>query len=175
MNNCKKCKKNLKKDWKYCPYCGEYTRFKIKIPNFFSSKHEFEGNMEDMGREIEQVFSMMGFPMKVNVQRHNIQKLRPKKVKKIKRRKEKEILREVDKTIEPKASVKDMPNKTIIEVSLPKIESKKDINIRKLEESLEIRAYKGKTMYFKVIPLSKNSKIVEKSFKNKKLRLIFSK
>ncbi len=174
MNKCKKCKKNLRKNWKYCPYCGESTRFRIKIPNFFGGRREFNENFEDMGKEIENMFSMMGFPMKVNVKRYNTETSRPP-VKKIKKTIKNEVPKEIDETLEPEASVKEMPNKTIIKISLPEIESKRDIRIRKLEESLEIRAYRGKTMYFKVIPISKNSKLMEKSFKNKKLKLIFSK
>ncbi len=175
MNSCKNCKKKLKKEWKYCPYCGESTGFRLKIPNFLGSKNLESDNFE---QNIERMFSAFGFPVKVNVRKHKIKKRKPKKKIKIKNnsiKERKEVQRKIDEQIEPDAEIKRMPNKTIIEVELPNVKSKKDIKMNTFEESLEIRAYAGNKMYFKVLPLPKNSELIKKTFKNKKLKIIFSK
>ncbi len=179
MNRCKKCKNKLRKEWKYCPHCGESVRFKLKIPNFFSAKH-VEDDMEDFERDIEKMFSAFGFPsVKFNVKTYrsdgnrileNKRHFKPE----IKTSNKKEIIRKISERKEPKTEVKTMPNKTIISVSLPDVSSTKDIILNKFEESLEIRAYSGKKLYFKVVPVKKDSKIVKKTFKNKKLEIILS-
>ena len=60
------------------------------------------------------------------------------------------------------------------EKSIPykKVKSAKDINIRKFEESVEIKAYAGKKGYFKVIPTLPNTKIVDKKFQDEMLKIV---
>ncbi len=167
---CKNCKKELKKDWKYCPYCGEQINlFRVKFPKFFSHENEIEKEMEEM-------FEALGFPgIKISF-RTQSGPINQKVVKKeFKPKKIKQIQRKVDSVEEPNVKINYLPSEIHIEVLLPGVSSIKDIVIRRFEESLEIRAYAGNKMYFKVIPVNKESRILQESYRNKILKLVLSK
>ena len=178
MNKCKSCKRKLRKEWKFCPHCGESARFRLKIPNFFGNRHA-EDDIGNFERDIEKMFSAFGFPsVKFNVKTYrsdggrfveNSESFGPK-IKTPKRK----IERKISERAEPKTSIKTMPNKTIIDVYLPDITSQQDIILNKFEESLEIRAYAGERLYFKVVPVKRDSKIIKKSLKNNKLQIILA-
>jgi HSP20 family molecular chaperone IbpA len=72
-------------------------------------------------------------------------------------------------TEEPEAKVSREGNKTIIEIKLPDVEKEEDINVKKLEQSIEIRARAKDKLYFKLLPLT--GEIVGKSFKDGVLKI----
>jgi HSP20 family molecular chaperone IbpA len=72
-------------------------------------------------------------------------------------------------TEEPEAKVSREGNKTIIEIKLPDVEKEEDINVKKLEQSIEIRARAKDKLYFKLLPIT--GEIVGKSFKYGVLRI----
>jgi HSP20 family molecular chaperone IbpA len=81
------------------------------------------------------------------------------------------VEREVKVTEEAETEVKTLGNKMIISVKLPGVESEDDIEIKRLEESLEIKAFAGDKAYFTLIPLPGTASIVKKEFKNGVLRV----
>jgi HSP20 family molecular chaperone IbpA len=74
-------------------------------------------------------------------------------------------------TEEPEAEIKNLGNKQIISIKLPDVKSKEDIEVKKLEQSMEIKAFAGDKAYFKLIPLPANASIVKKEFKNGVLKI----
>jgi HSP20 family molecular chaperone IbpA len=83
---------------------------------------------------------------------------------------EKEVEYNLPKTTEePEAKVSREGNKTIIEIKLPDVEKEEDINVKKLEQSIEIRARAKDRLYFKLLPIT--GEIVGKSFKDGVLRI----
>ncbi|MGB9703504.1 MAG: zinc ribbon domain-containing protein [Candidatus Micrarchaeales archaeon] len=70
---------------------------------------------------------------------------------------------------EPEMNIKEENGKKILSISLPDVKSIKDIDIKKLEHSIEIRAFAGDKVYFKLIPIEGN--IVSKKFKDSTLTL----
>jgi len=72
-------------------------------------------------------------------------------------------------TEEPEAKVTREGNRTIIEIKLPDVEREEDINVKKLEQSIEIRARTKDKLYFKLLPIS--GEIVGKSFKDGVLKI----
>jgi HSP20 family molecular chaperone IbpA len=72
-------------------------------------------------------------------------------------------------TEEPEAKVSREGNKTIIEIKLPDVEKEEDINVKKLEQSIEIRARAKDKLYFKLLPIT--GEIVGKSFKDGVLKI----
>jgi HSP20 family molecular chaperone IbpA len=83
---------------------------------------------------------------------------------------EKEIEYNPPKTTEePEAKVSREGNKTIIEINLPDVENEEDIQVKKLEQSIEIRARAKDKLYFKLLPLT--GEIVGKSFKDGVLKI----
>ena len=163
---CKKCGRELKKEWKYCPYCGEKIP-KIRLPKIFHKEEEVEREIEE---EMENMLAAFGFP---NI-KIKFQTISPRQQQKTATRKQNKF-RHINEVLEPKVSVKHVSNEIHISVFLPEVISIDDISINKFEESLEIRAYAGDKMYFKVIPISESSQILKKSFGNQMLKLVLSK
>jgi len=164
---CKRCKKELKKEWKYCPFCGEQTGFRFKFPKLLP-----ERNIE---KEMEEMLGALGFPnIKIRFQNYGGQ-LRQKTAQKVRENRKTETSRKVTTIVEPKTKIRYTPNEIYISIMLPDVSSIEDIKVKKLEESLEIRAYVKNKMYFKVVPVNKNSRLMRENFENKILKIILSK
>jgi len=73
-------------------------------------------------------------------------------------------------TEEPETEIQTVGNKQIISVKLPDVKSEDDIEIKKLEQSLEVKAFADDKAYFKLIPIPKDAS-VSKQFKNKVLKI----
>jgi hypothetical protein len=83
---------------------------------------------------------------------------------------EKEVEYKPPKTTEePEAKVSREGSRTIIEIKLPDVEREEDINVKKLEQSIEIRARAKDKLYFKLLPIT--GEIVGKSFKDGVLKI----
>ena len=81
-------------------------------------------------------------------------------------------LRKISKiTEEPETETKTVGNKQIIQIKLPEIKNFKDIDIKKLEQSIEIKAFAKDKTYFKLIPISPNFRILNKEFRNNILKI----
>lgn len=74
-------------------------------------------------------------------------------------------------TIEPKTESNKLPGKQLVDIDLSGVKSMDDIDIIEGEESVEIRAYKGDTLYFKILQIEPNQTIQHREFKNSKLHL----
>ena len=72
---------------------------------------------------------------------------------------------------EADTKIKEDGDKLTIEIDLPKKISKEDIEMHKLSNSLEIRAYHGKTGYYAIFPMEKAYQIVKDELKNGKYKL----
>jgi hypothetical protein len=66
-----------------------------------------------------------------------------------------------NKTVEPETETNDVQDKLYIRVDLPGI-PEEDIEVDELENSIEVRAYKGKTRYFKLIPIPETYQMISK-------------
>lgn len=69
-------------------------------------------------------------------------------------------------TEEPKTSVKNIGDRILVEISLPGVKSSDDIEIRPLENSIEVKALAGDKAYFKILTKPEKSKIINKRFEN---------
>lgn len=88
--------------------------------------------------------------------------------KKIKKRKVPKI------TEEPKSEMKRLGNILHIKINLPKVRSLEDIDIIKLAESIEIRAYAGDKAYFKLLKVPRETKLIGKKFDKNTLEIQLS-
>ena len=151
---CKFCNEKIEKKWKFCPFCGETIRrmFKFKFPMLSPAR----GNLKN----IEKMFESFGFPMQIRIHEgHQEPEMQKPQLKLIKRRE-----RIVEESKEPETKIVNRPSGMEISVKLPGVKSRKDIIIKKFEESLEIRAYFDKKAYFKVIPIKTKFEIIEEEF-----------
>jgi len=72
-------------------------------------------------------------------------------------------------TEEPKTEVITNKNKQIIKIKLPGVKSLEDVEVKKLEQSIEIKAFAGDKLYFKLLPIV--GSITKKEFKDETLLL----
>jgi hypothetical protein len=73
-------------------------------------------------------------------------------------------------TEEPESEIQNIGNKQIISIKLPDVKSEDDIEVKKLEQSIEVKAFTDDKAYFKLIPIPKNATI-SKKFKNSVLKI----
>lgn len=73
-------------------------------------------------------------------------------------------------TEEPKAEIKVAGANQIISIKLPGVKSENDVEVKKLEQSIEVKAFAGDKAYFKLIPIPSDA-IVNKKFKSSLLTL----
>ena len=67
-------------------------------------------------------------------------------------------------TEEPETSVKNIGGRIIAEVSLPGVKKSGDIEIRVLENSIEVRALAGNKAYFKILTKPPQTSVVRREF-----------
>ena len=157
---CRICKKPVKEEFHFCPYCGEYLR----------SEKDFFNKLERIiEEEFERIEKLLGFAIpKI--------KIYPKSVSEQESKPGEDIREEiaVKKVEEPKIEEVEKNGEKIIKIKLPGVKEERNIEIIKLEESIEIRARCGNKIYFKIIPVPPK-KIYRKDFKNEELVLLVSK
>lgn len=172
----------MEKGWNYCPSCGEEKKGLFRNPFKGFGEKIFTKSFDKMFR---QVFDSMqdadldslgskNFVIKMSnldgtpdikvydsnsrpVQESNSDESKPLKNK---------VLKNVE---EPEASVKQVGSSLLVELSIPSVKSINDVEITRLGESVEIRAYgKGKS-YFKMISVPDASRVLKKELKDGKL------
>lgn len=74
-------------------------------------------------------------------------------------------------TEEPETKIERKGNVETITIKLPDVKNPEDINVRKLEQSIEVKAFVGDKAYFKLIPVKPNSRIISQKFENGILRI----
>lgn len=73
-------------------------------------------------------------------------------------------------TEEPETKTQNIGGKQIISIKLPSIKHESDIEVKRLEQSIEVKAFAGDKAYFKLVPVHKEASI-GKEFKNGVLKL----
>jgi hypothetical protein len=61
---------------------------------------------------------------------------------------------------EPKSRVETVKGKMVLRVILPNVASSADVKVKKLSRSIEVRAYAGNKVYFKLFPIPPGAKLV---------------
>jgi len=198
---CRKCGKGLKNDWKYCPFCGEGTEYRRPYRDIFENiDEEFERIDKKFGPifvkfpkfDMESPFkggginivikSGTGMRPKIDVKTSgNYRKLEPQikrrlgvggEIEEVKEgREEKQKIRVPKITEEPETKVEKHGNEETITIKLPDVKKLDDIEIRKLGQSIEIKAFAGDKAYFKLIPIRPNVQISDRSFENGILKI----
>lgn len=131
--NCDNCGSRVEKKWSYCPYCGVRLSKNKGLDDIFKIIYN----------EINSVMghSNAGVNIKFKRQKKSTHNVDAKFTK-------------VKEVVEPLAYEEQSNGKKIIRIPLPGV-NKNNIEIKRLGESLEIRAVGKDKGYFKVIPLGK--------------------
>ena len=194
---CRRCGKGLKNDWEFCPYCGESVKYRPKYRDIFGEvEDELERFSKDFGPifvkfpklDMESPFKRGGISIvikrgngkpKVHVNTSGYyKKIEPRIKKRLGVtegvegvRAGKQRIRIPKTTEEPEARIEKQGNEETITIKLPDVKKLDDIEIRKLGQSIEIKAFAGDKAYFKLIPIRPNSQISDRSFKDGILKI----
>jgi len=183
--SCSFCGYKLNNDWNFCPNCGRPVKG-LSIDDMFKDM------FEDIEKEFERIDKMFkiepmtmknsnvkggslhitiqsgtGMQPKIEVKTTgDYKKLEPEIKRKLGISEIKEEQpRKAKITEEPEAKKIVEKGKTIIKIDLPGVKSEDDIEVKRLEQSIEIKAFAGDKAYFKLIPIPENAKI-NKKFKD---------
>lgn len=164
---CKNCREKLDGKWNFCPRCGvtlkernvfdEFDReFKIMNKAFGFSKMLGGPKINLTPREDGvSIIITQGTEMKPRIKE---EKFVPKKPVRI------------PETIEePETKIERKGNRQTITIKLPGVKYE-DVEIKRLESSIEIKAFVGDKAYFKLIPVPSNAAI-NKSFEDEMLKI----
>ncbi len=188
---CKKCNKEIEKKFIYCPYCGyrqkepdglldEIDEFSMPVSfGFFNLDKIFLDLMRQIDKQMEEIDKQIkpdgkGISIRISFEgespKISVEKLRGKEEK------EKKILKEIPEIEklpreEAKTKIKRLGDVIIYEISLPGIKSIDNVEIKKLENSIEIKAIGKEKVYFKLIPIS--LPILKYQLKNEVLYIYF--
>lgn len=192
---CRSCGREIKSDWEFCPYCGTETREVSLFGDIFEDvDKEFERIDKMFSSEFFKlprlrikpevrgggisivIHSATGKEPKIEVKTSGeYKKLEPEikrklgikpAVEEVKERKEVRIPKITE---EAETEVKTVGNKQIATVKLPGVKEK-DIEVKRLEQSIEVKAFAGDKAYFTLIPVPPGAS-VSKKFENGVLRI----
>ena len=81
------------------------------------------------------------------------------------------ISRDVSQYREPAATTRWAGDHLIVDLELPGVESEEDIEVKKLEESIEVKAFAGDSGYFKILSVPKGAKLLDRNLKDCRLTM----
>lgn len=173
---CWNCSNEMDKSWTYCPSCGEQKK------TFFRNPFKGFGDkffMKSVDRMFKQVFDsidddfMTGDSKSFTIKMSNLDgepdiKIydSTKPVSEPKSEAKKVVDRVLKNVEEPDARVKSEGNSLFLELKIPSIKSINDVEITRLGESVEIRAFGKDKSYFKVLNAPASSKVLKKELRD---------
>lgn len=195
-DRCKQCNEKTEKPWNFCANCGsEIPRGKLKNMLSLGMEDIFGKMVKDVQEQMFRAMNsqtenlnkeeqpkvhinhpqMKGFTIKISQgedgqPKININEMgRPAKEKRFTSVKSNRPT--PSETVEPETNLQKLPGKQIVELQLPDVKSLEDVDIVEGDESVEIRAYSGKKMYFKILQMEKDQGIQQRQFRNGQLYL----
>jgi len=193
---CPYCGYEIREDWSFCPKCGSrlkkhslfdsiFKRMEKEIDSMLERDFEmfdlspFFGNNKSKGFSIKITQSGNRKP-KISIETFgNKGDVKGAKGSFDNKREHKKFIsfplkRTPKTTEEPKTDVKRIGDTLVVEIYLPGVKSKEDIEITQLENSIEVKAFADDRAFFKILTKPKHSRIVRKSFENGRLTLHLS-
>ncbi len=182
---CSNCGSEIDKSWNFCPSCGNEKR------GFFHNPFKGFGDrflLKSFDKVFKQVFDSLneddfstdsknfvihmsnlnGEP-EVKIYDAANQPVPEKVVSEHENSFDKESGRLLKNVLEPEASISSTGNSLFIELKIPSVKSINDVEVTRLGESVEIRAYGKDRSYFKVLTVPDASKILKKELRDGKL------
>ncbi|MBU7014636.1 MAG: zinc ribbon domain-containing protein [Theionarchaea archaeon] len=160
---CRNCGHEIDNVWGFCPHCGDFAggledSF-MNIARMFGGKVVIkqEGDSFVVVLEIQgtrQAFRVTPIDLEEFSQSLPLEPPEPER---------QHIARQFNKTEEPETDVNYAGDNLYIRVTLVDV-PEENIEIDRLEESIEVRAYKGKTRFFKLIPVPHEYQLISKEF-----------
>jgi HSP20 family molecular chaperone IbpA len=170
---CRNCDEKIDNNWNFCPHCGEELTEKSK--NIFD---EIDKHFEEVDKTLDQgiyfkpikgiSITISGDGTKPEIEVKNFGHFDHKAERAIEKIKEKPA-RIPKITEEPETMIEKIGNRQIVSIKLPRVKME-DIEIKRLEQSIEVKAFAGDKAYFKLIPIPSNASI-NRTFENDMLKI----
>lgn len=154
---CKNCGREIDNPWGFCPHCGFFTE---EFEDSFNNIARMLGGkavIKQEGDSFVVILEVQGTRHAFRVTPIDLEEEIPPPSPSPPLELEK--VREHDKTEEPETETIYAQDRIYIKVNLSGV-MQEDIEVDELEDSLEVRAYKGKTQYFKLIPIPDDHHVV---------------
>lgn len=159
---CENCGREIDNMWGFCPYCGYFSG---EFGDSFTNIARMLGGkavIKQDGDSFIVILEIQGTRHAFRITPLNLEEVsslaeslsrapEPKPEPEYKPR-ELRKMRAFEKTEEPKMETNHVEDKIYVRVNLPGI-PEEDIEVDELENSIEVRGYKGKTRYFKLVPI----------------------
>jgi hypothetical protein len=189
MRFCNYCGNYLSDKWKYCPYCGKVIRDEfdlfdallksgitgISIRITSRNGEEPDVQVRRIGRQKGRRIPIESIEREEKEQRKRETERETEREREIKRRipiefmEDDTVIRPIPKkVVEPEGRKQQLGDHIVLLVKLPGVK-KEDINVRKLEESVEVKAYKNGEAYFKQFPVPQSARIISKRMEGDQL------
>lgn len=172
---CRICNAELQDRWNFCPHCGSKKTFALE--------GDFEEILDMLEKSLRNIFGGnlltefpfgKGFMVEISQEKGrpsvSVREFEGDFLEGEELKYEKPIPQNSE-VVEPKVSAKE--GGRTVEVLLPDVKSEGDISIKKFENSIEIRAFSEKKVYFAIIPV-KFPHLTKQKFENNVLTLNFS-
>ncbi len=165
---CKNCGREIDNLWGFCPHCGFFADgFE---DNFMNVARMLGGKavIKQDGDSFIVILEVQGTRHAFRITPLDLEEVAPSLAPSVSSPQPEQPpqprrAREYERTEEPETEINQVQNKIYIKIDLSGI-AQEDIEIDELEDSIEVRAYKGKTRYFKLIPTPKEYYIISKEF-----------
>jgi HSP20 family molecular chaperone IbpA len=174
---CDYCNTKVDKKWNYCPKCGNRLSASTNLTDLISRQMDYFKKMLDItGYDISvQPESDNTFVINISQGLDNVSPTvkvgRP--ANKHKNNKNIQQMKLPKKTLEPEISIKRKRGRLQVTARLPGIRSEDSIEITRMDNSIELRAKKGKLGYFKILKIPARYRLVERKIINENLILEF--
>jgi len=178
MKKCKFCGRGVNSKWNYCPICGAEIEKPLDMMNLIKRQMDILRNLtkgDDFHPQKNKIIKT-GVTIKINSSSFGEPEVKILPIRNPPEQKyNKKPIRKISgEIIEPETKIKRFPNEIIIDIQLPDIKSENDIEINRLSDSVELRAYAKDKGYFKILSIPRTHTLVEKKLVDGTLTLKFS-
>ena len=171
---CENCGREIDNMWGFCPYCGSFSG-RLE-DNFMNIARMFGGRavVRQEGDSYIVILEFQGMRHAFRITSIDVEKVAPSfsslaptpqpasapgpEPASIPRKK-----RAFERTVEPRTEINYVQDRMYIKVDCPGV-AQEDIEIDELESSIEIRAYKDKIRYFKLVPIPEKYCVTSREF-----------
>ncbi|MBU6997949.1 MAG: zinc ribbon domain-containing protein [Theionarchaea archaeon] len=161
---CKNCGHEIDNVWGFCPHCGDFAGG--LEDSFMNIARMFGGKVviKQEGDSFVVVLEIQGTRQAFRVTPVDLDELSHSPLPEPPELEEPpHVTRRFSRTEEPETDVNFAGDNLYIRVTLADV-PEENVEIDRLEESIEVRAYKGRTRFFKLIPVPREYQLVSKEF-----------
>lgn len=177
---CPYCKRKVSKLWNFCPLCGTEIRKKVTMGDLLKRQMDILRNILSKENGYQQRPPVRVHGITISINNSDLEDSRidviqgPITIEEEPYKNRAKPSRKLpDRVYEPSVDIKRLATEMLVTVKIPDVKSENDIEISRLADSIELRAFADDKGYFKILGIPKSYKLVERSFSGGNLNLKF--